>query len=99
MAFRNRLALLGVSLIGLLAGCSRPTGDKGYTPDRKETLAEIGAMYKAHTDERKKAPRNLADLEPYEPANQHGFMALRDGECVLFWGQPAARADAARTVL
>jgi hypothetical protein len=97
MRRRHGLILFGLLALGLFGGC-RGTTPTGHTPERKEVLGEIGAMYNAYVNEHRSAPRSLTDLDPYEPANQAGFRALRDGECVLYWGPPP-KADPAATIL
>jgi hypothetical protein len=92
--------LLGLSslclLTAALAGCGSSGDEAGYTPGSAEVLREVWTMYKCHLDERRWAPTQLADLEPYEPAAVHGYGALRDGEVVLFWGRTTRPAAAGR---
>lgn len=87
---RRAAGVVVVLAAGFLAGCGGPAETPGHTPEQEELLKEVWDMYKAHVDDRKRSPARLADLDPYEPAAIHGYVAVRDGEVVLLFGGPTA---------
>ena len=76
-----------VLMVAISAGCGGTATQLGYTPKSKDRMDEVGAMYKSYMAANKgNLPKKLSDLDPFEPANQYGFAAIRDGEVVMFWG-------------
>lgn len=76
-----------VLMVAVSAGCGGTATQLGYTPKSKDRMDEVSAMFKSYIAANKgNLPKKLSDLDPFEPANQYGFAAIRDGEVVMFWG-------------
>lgn len=74
--------------VGSLAGCGGPSETPGYVPGREELLKEVSNMVQAYVRDHKRSPARLEDLNPYEPENLNGYVAIRDGEVILLYGGP-----------
>jgi hypothetical protein len=98
MIRRIAIAALMDLLVVALAGCDSSSDTTGYTPKGEELLREVWDMYQGHLQARRRPPAQLSDLDPYEPAAIHGYVALRDGDVVMLWGGPTPSPGASRVL-
>jgi hypothetical protein len=83
---RLTFGILAAAALGLSAGCG--SGSTEPQVDQNRSMEEIAGMVKRHMDERKRPPRSLADLAPYENEFIEGYTQLMRNGAVLEWGVP-----------
>jgi hypothetical protein len=102
---RRAASLAGLLLLclsmSLVCGCSKEDSAKKQEKIGAHTgLDEIGQMWRSFTEEKKRPPKKLADLQPYAPVYGSGVMALERDKCVVVWGADFSKTpDASKTIL
>lgn len=89
MRFR-RLMALGLCLsFGLAAaGCGGGQSGAPITEENRDDVAlrDVAEIYRVYTFEKKKPPKKIADLRPFEQMSPVGFHAIEDGSVVVRYG-------------
>jgi hypothetical protein len=83
--WRYAHSLAIVVCLGLLTGCGE-NRNPSQGLSKKDHLDEIGQMLKGLTEENRKPPTRLAELEAVEPMLPLASPLLRSGELVYVWG-------------
>jgi hypothetical protein len=88
----------GVLLLGVV-GCGRGGVAPPVETPPNAPLEEIGTMVKQFTVDKGRPPKNLRELQPYEPGFMIGHRALAMQEVVLAYGVPVSEGADANVVL
>lgn len=85
--------LLLMLILSTVPGCSKRPADELVTSRAGIEVYQVYELYREHIHDKKRPPTKLADLELFEAGYPIGYQALRNGQCVAFWGVSLAKPD------
>lgn len=99
---RLGLALVLGAILGSAGGCnSEPkplSADAAAEQGKLNMMRELGEMLALFKGDSNRPPKTVAELVKYEGGFQVGYLRLKDGEIILFWGAPI-KEGASDTIL
>jgi hypothetical protein len=86
-----RVVYLCLCLVCVFAfGCGGQSTTSSASPtadeQRRQTLLEVGEMYRMYVASNKKAPTKADDFRGSQPVAPLGYRAVKDGAVVVRWG-------------
>ena len=83
----TRRAILSGSLGLILAGCGGGPEIKAIAPDERG-LRELGEVYRNYTAKKKRAPKNLKELNIKGQQFPIAVEMIKSGDLIVQWGAP-----------